>query len=73
MLNNIIEKYSRVAYGSMIEDENLLRELRRVINYLIDNDYDEAFIISYLFTKPSTSAERTVPQTGAWRTRRSCR
>ena len=48
MLNNIIEKYSRVAYGSMIEDENLLKELRRVINYLIDNDYDEAFIISYL-------------------------
>ena len=38
MLNDIIEKYSRVAYGSMIEDENLLRELRRVINYLIDKE-----------------------------------
>lgn len=48
MLDKLIESYAYVVYGHIIEDENLLKKLKRTINYLIDNNYDNTFIFSYL-------------------------
>ena len=48
MLEKLIESYAYIVYGHTIEDENILKELRKTINYLIDNNYDKAFILSYL-------------------------
>lgn len=48
MLDKLIESYAYVVYGHIIEDEDLLKRLKRTINYLIDNNYDNTFIFSYL-------------------------
>ena len=48
MLDKLIESYAYVVYGHTIEDESLLKKLKRTINYLIDNRYDNTFIFSYL-------------------------
>ena len=50
MIEKVINDYLALTYGSMIDDADILNNIKKIAYYLLDNKYNDSDILKYLIT-----------------------
>lgn len=50
MIEKVINDYLALTYGSMIDDADILNNIKKIAYYLLDNKYNDSDILKYLIS-----------------------